>query len=72
MDLRSAGHRVRSQASLLTRLYQLKTDEPELKIIDVFVCKLRKKLKPLGVEIQTVWGQGYRLLPMVTERRHGA
>jgi len=39
-------------------------DEPELKIIDVFICKLRKKLAAaLGEEayIQTVWGRGYVL-----------
>ena len=38
-------------------------DEPEIKIIDVFVCKLRKKLKPHGVFIETLWGQGYVVPP---------
>ena len=39
-------------------------DEPELKIIDVFVCKLRKKLADAsgGTNyIETVWGRGYML-----------
>ncbi|QQR69473.1 MAG: response regulator transcription factor [Alphaproteobacteria bacterium] len=39
-------------------------DEPELKIIDVFVCKLRKKLaQATGGDnyIETVWGRGYVL-----------
>ncbi len=39
-------------------------DEPELKIIDVFICKLRKKLAEAtgGVNhIETVWGRGYVL-----------
>ncbi len=39
-------------------------DEPEMKIIDVFMCKMRKKLMKLtgGVDyIQTVWGRGYIL-----------
>lgn len=39
-------------------------DEPELKIIDVFICKLRKKLAAAtGDEhhIETVWGRGYVL-----------
>lgn len=39
-------------------------DEPELKIIDVFICKLRKKLSQVsGGEsyIDTVWGRGYVL-----------
>jgi two-component system cell cycle response regulator CtrA len=39
-------------------------DEPELKIIDVFVCKLRKKLSDSANGenyIETVWGRGYML-----------
>ncbi len=39
-------------------------DEPELKIIDVFICKLRKKLATATVGahyIETVWGRGYVL-----------
>jgi two-component system, cell cycle response regulator CtrA len=39
-------------------------DEPELKIIDVFVCKLRKKLSTAAGGdnyIETVWGRGYVL-----------
>ncbi len=39
-------------------------DEPEIKIIDVFVCKLRKKLSKIsgGIEfVETVWGRGYVL-----------
>jgi two-component system cell cycle response regulator CtrA len=38
-------------------------DEPELKIIDVFICKLRKKLKAAAQDhhIETVWGRGYVL-----------
>ena len=39
-------------------------DEPELKIIDVFVCKLRKKLSNAtdgDNYIETVWGRGYVL-----------
>ncbi|MES1203089.1 MAG: response regulator transcription factor CtrA [Pseudomonadota bacterium] len=38
-------------------------DEPELKIIDVFICKLRKKLQAAAGDhfIETVWGRGYVL-----------
>jgi two-component system, cell cycle response regulator CtrA len=39
-------------------------DEPELKIIDVFICKLRKKLTTAtggDSYIETVWGRGYVL-----------
>ncbi len=36
-------------------------DEPEMKIIDVFICKLRRKLSDAGAPnvIGTVWGRGY-------------
>lgn len=38
-------------------------DEPEPKIVDVFICKVRKKLKAAGADglIQTIWGRGYTL-----------
>jgi two-component system cell cycle response regulator CtrA len=38
-------------------------DEPEAKIIDVFICKLRKKLSANGGHdyIETIWGRGYTL-----------
>ena len=39
-------------------------DEPELKIVDVFICKLRKKISDLtggSSCIETVWGRGYVL-----------
>jgi len=39
-------------------------DEPELKIIDVFICKLRKKLSTATQGenyIETIWGRGYVL-----------
>jgi two-component system cell cycle response regulator CtrA len=45
-------------------------DEPELKIIDVFVCKLRKKLAAAcggSNYIETVWGRGYVLRDPVDE-----
>jgi two-component system cell cycle response regulator CtrA len=38
-------------------------DEPEMKIIDVFICKLRRKLSEAGAPpvIETVWGRGYTI-----------
>jgi len=53
-------------------------DEPELKIIDVFICKLRKKLgEATGGQnyIETVWGRGYVLRdpsPAEVQRRFAA
>ena len=49
--------------------------EPELKIIDVFVCRLRKKLTRVtggSHYIDTVWGHGYVLRdPAVPDNGHG-
>jgi two-component system cell cycle response regulator CtrA len=48
-------------------------DEPELKIIDVFVCKLRKKMANATSGenyIETVWGRGYVLRDQPTPE-HG-
>ena len=46
-------------------------DEPELKIIDVFICKLRKKLATATSGdnyIETVWGRGYVLRDPAAEQ----
>lgn len=34
-------------------------DQPDLKIIDVWLCKLRRKLRPFGITIKNDWGRGY-------------
>lgn len=52
-----------TKEACMDRLYN-DTDEPDDKIIDVFVCKLRKKLSAAGVEgaeIATKWGKGFAL-----------
>jgi two-component system, cell cycle response regulator CtrA len=49
-------------------------DGPELKIIDVFICKLRKKLAQAtgGTHyIETVWGRGYMLRDPVPDAPGG-
>jgi two-component system cell cycle response regulator CtrA len=50
-------------------------DEPEVKIIDVFICKLRKKLQDASGGdnyIETVWGRGYVLRDPEEEKRKAA
>jgi two-component system, cell cycle response regulator CtrA len=52
-----------SKEVLLSHLYG-GMDEPEIKIIDVFICKLRKKLSNAsgGKDyIETIWGRGYAM-----------
>ena len=53
---------VMTKEAFLNHLYG-GMDEPEVKIIDVFICKLRKKLAQAGCDelIGTVWGRGYVL-----------
>jgi DNA-binding response OmpR family regulator len=36
-------------------------DPPEEKILDVWICKMRKKLKPFGIEIKTHWGECWEM-----------
>lgn len=66
-------NRVLSKEALMTAMYSLQPDDaPDPKIIDVYVHKLRKKfseIHPDGAElIETVWGQGYRLVPSQSSR----
>ena len=52
-----------SKEFLLDQLYG-GIDEPEIKVLDVFVCKIRKKIKKIDKEsdyIKTVWGRGYTI-----------
>lgn len=55
------GHVV-TKEQFLTHLYN-GMDDPELKIVDVFVHKVRKKIMQVSGEnyIQTFWGRGYAL-----------
>lgn len=49
--------------NIVANLYASECDEPEGKIIDVFICKIRRKLAAAGAAnlITTVWGAGYRM-----------
>lgn len=62
LALKNVAPRVRSKEQLMADLYWSENEDPEIKIIDVWICKLRKKLQPLGVVIETIWGRGYRLV----------
>jgi two-component system cell cycle response regulator CtrA len=46
-------------------------EEPDLKIVDVFVCKLRRKLEKASsgdIFIETVWGRGYVMRDQAEKR----
>lgn len=67
---RLAPGRVLSKEHIWHTLYGLRHDDemPEIKIVDVFVCKLRKKINPHGVDLTTVWGTGFYLSNEHSER----
>lgn len=48
-----------SKEILYDFVYPLDLDGPALKIVDVYVCKLRAKLKKYGIGVKTDWGVGY-------------
>jgi two-component system cell cycle response regulator CtrA len=51
-----------TRQSIMTALYGTRpNDDPEMKIVDVFICHIRRKVAPFGVRINTIWGQGYAL-----------
>ena len=56
--------------ALMSALYWNRPDGdmPEIKIVDVFICKLRKKLTRFDLPIETVRGQGYRLTDETRQR----
>jgi two-component system cell cycle response regulator CtrA len=61
------GREVATKEMIYTALYQgrlIDGDDREPKIVDAFICKIRKKLKPWEVGIRTIWGRGYSLDPL--------
>ena len=54
-----------SKPAMMAELYDDKYayEPPDKKILDVMVCKMRKKLKPYGITLSTHWGRGYYLTP---------
>lgn len=49
-----------SKDRIMAALYSTSPEDPPgEKIVDVYVCKVRKKLKRWGIEVQTQWGAGY-------------
>ena len=44
-----------------------KEDYPGSNLIDAKLCHIRRKLKPFGLAIETIWGVGFKLTP---ESRH--
>ena len=73
INLVSAGDRVQSKEVMVSGLYSAIEDEALPKIVDVFICKIRKKFAEIhpdaGALIRTVWGRGY---VMFSEKKEDA
>jgi two-component system, cell cycle response regulator CtrA len=72
ITLARAVNRLLTKEQLLNSMYVEGIDDfPEIKIVDVFICKMRKKLNQsspgLGSLIETVWGRGYMLASSSTK-----
>lgn len=44
-------------------MYGMHDDPPVPKILDVWLCRLRRKLRAHDIEIQTIWGRGWYMEP---------
>jgi two-component system, cell cycle response regulator CtrA len=56
--------RVISKDNLFNAVYAMSDSQPYDKVIDVYICKLRQKIKEKtkhGIYIETVYGRGYKL-----------
>ena len=49
------------KGNAMDAIYMGSADEPETKILDTFVCKIRQRIAGIGIVIGTVRGQGFRL-----------
>ena len=57
-----------TKEAILNVMYGGMLEEPNQKIIDVYICKIRRKMAPFGVEIDTVWGRGYCISDVMKAR----
>lgn len=57
-------NKVVAKSTIMSHLYALEGNEPDSKIVDVFICKIRRKLQDAGAAnlIKTVWGAGYQFV----------
>ncbi len=65
------SRRIVTDESILQALYSGADDFPVSHIVNVWICKLRRKLRPHGIKIVTHWGRGYSLEGRYTENNDG-
>ena len=65
------SRRMVTTSSITQALYNDALEFPNSDIVGVWICKLRKKLKPHGINIITHWGKGFSLEGHYTEDNDG-
>jgi len=55
--------RVHSTGAIMDALYGDSLDPPDAKIVNAWICRLRKALKSADARIRLHWGFGYQLMP---------
>jgi len=60
---RLAANGYASNADLLAVACGKSGRKPQIKIVDVYICKIRKKIEPFDIVIETLHGRGYRIGP---------
>lgn len=63
--IRAVGPNLLHHERAMLAIYGMWEDMPEQKILDVLVCKIRRKLMEAQaqIRIETVWGRGWRMTP---------
>jgi two-component system, OmpR family, response regulator len=59
--LLEAKGRVVTKDHIMQHVYGLACDWPDWKILDIFICRARRRLKPLGIFIANSRGEGFAL-----------
>lgn len=60
VDKTTLHHVVESERAVRTNRPD-NLDETDPKMVDVVICNIRKRVRPMGVKIETIWGNGYYL-----------
>lgn len=66
------GETVRRTSMMDAIYFSQPDDEPEIKIIDIFICKIRKKLKDSPYRVITAFGCGYKMVELCTAAENAA
>ena len=62
------GGRLMSRSQLMFMLYQDLPDAPDEKLVDVYMSKIRTKLRADGIEIETLYNRGWRMDKAMADR----